>query len=141
MKKTKTHLFLAISGLLVSLIGYGYFYLNQTHRNIQAEEVKYTVTSSEMAESFRKPGAKTNIADQVIQTKGRITALGEKSVTLDKRVNVLFLKKLPADLKKGREVTIKGRCVGYDDLLDVVKVDQALLIEHFELNINRLEYE
>ncbi|WP_373518431.1 hypothetical protein [Pricia sp.] len=128
---TKRHLFLGIFGLLIILIGCGYFYLNQSHRNIQKEEVKYTVTSSELAESFRRSGPKTDIADQVIQTKGRITALDEKSVTLDKKVEVLFLKKLPAGLKKGKEVTIKGRCVGYDDLLEVVKVDQALLIEQF----------
>lgn len=129
MKMTKRHLFLGIFGLLIILIGYGYFYLNQSHRNIQEEEVKYTVTSSELERSFRNPGAKMNIADQVIQTKGKITAFDEKSVTLDKKVEVRFLKKLPAGLEKGGVVTIKGRCVGYDDLLEVVKVDQAILIE------------
>lgn len=131
MKITKRHLFLGIFGLLIILIGCGYFYLNRSHRNIQSEEVKYTVTSSELEESFTKSGPKNDIADQVIQTKGRITALDEKSVTLDKKIEVRFLKKLPAGLEKGREVTIKGRCVGYDDLLEVVKVDQALLIEQF----------
>lgn len=131
MKMTKRHFFLGIFGLLIILIGFGYFYLNQSHRNIQNEEVKYTVTSFELEESFRRSGPRTNIADQVIQAKGRITALDEKSVTLDKKVEVRFLKKLPAGLEKGREVTIKGRCVGYDDLLQMVKVDQALLIEQF----------
>ncbi len=131
MKMTKRHLFLGIFGLLIILIGYGYFYLNQSHRNIQEEEVKYTVTSSELEESFRRFGPKTKMADQVIQTKGRITALDEKSLTLDKKVEVRFLKKLPAGLEIGREVSIKGRCVGYDDLLEVVRVDQAILIEQF----------
>jgi len=129
MKMTKRHLFLGIVGLLIILIGGGYFYLNPSHRNIQEEEVKYTVTSSELERSFRESSPKTNIADQVIRTKGRITALDEKSVTLDKKVEVRFLKKLPAGLEKGMEVTIKGRCVGYDDLLEEVKVDQASLIE------------
>lgn len=131
MKMTKRHLFLGIFGLLIILIGYGYFYLNQSHRKIQEEDVKYTVTSSELEESFRRSGSKTDIVDQVILTKGRITALDEKSVTLDKKVEIRFLKKLPAGLEKGSEVTIKGRCVGYDDLLEVVKVDQAQLIEQF----------
>ncbi len=131
MKITKKHLFLGVFGLLIILIGGGYFYLNPSHRNIQEEEVKYTVTSSELEESFRGTGPKRNIADQVIQTNGSITALDEKSVTLDKKVEVRFLKKLPAGLEIGREVSIKGRCVGYDDLLEVVKIDQAMLIEQF----------
>ncbi len=131
MRMTKRNLFLGIFGLLIILIGGGYFYLNQSHRNIQEEEVKYKVTSSELEESFKRSGPKTNIADQVIQTSGRITALEEKSVTIDKKVEIRFLNKLPAGLEKGMEVTIKGRCVGYDDLLEVVKVDQALLIEQF----------
>lgn len=131
MSMSNRHLFLGVFGLLIILIGGGYFYLNQSHRNIQEEEVKYKVTSSELEESFKRSGSKTNIADQVIHTRGIITALDEKSVTLDKKVEIRFLKKLPAGVEKGMEVTIKGRCVGYDDLLELVKVDQALLIEQF----------
>lgn len=58
MKITKKHLFLGVFGLLIILIGGGYLYLNPSHRNIQEEEVKYTVTSSELEESFRGTGPK-----------------------------------------------------------------------------------
>lgn len=127
----KRYLYLGILGLLVILICYGYFYLNPSHRNIGEEEVRYTVTTSELEESFRTSESETKIADQVIQTKGRITALDEKSLTIDNKVDVSFKEKLPADLKTGLEVAVKGRCVGYDDLLEMVKVDQAILIKQF----------
>ncbi len=131
MKINKKHLFLGIFGLLIVVILCGYFYLNQSHRNIQEEEVRYWLTSSELEERFRTSGPKTEIADQVVQTKGRITSLDEKSASLDKKVEVRFMQKLPDGLRIGMEVTVKGRCVGYDDLLGMVKVDQAKLIEEF----------
>lgn len=131
MKINKRHLFLGVLGLLTILIAGAYFYLNQSHRNIQKEEARFTLTSYELVESFQMPGTKTKMADQVVQTKGRITALGEKSLTLDEKVDVDFLKKLPTGLARGSLVLIKGRCVGYDDLLNMVKVDQAMLIEQF----------
>ncbi len=129
MKMNKRHLFLGVFGLLIILILCGYLYLNQSHRNIKDEEVRYTLTSSELEESFGISGSEMRIVDQVIQTQGRITALDEKTITIDKKIDVSFMEKLPVGLKTGMKATIKGRCVGYDDLLGMVKVDQAILIE------------
>ncbi len=131
MKLSKRYLFPGILSVIIIGTLCGYFYLNQSHRNIQEEEVSYTLTSSELEESFRNSEAHARIADQVIRTQGKITVVGEKSLTLDDKVEVRFISKLPDSLKKGNEVGIKGRCVGYDDLLQVVKVDQAKLIEPF----------
>ncbi len=131
MKINKRHLLLSVFSLLIILILCGYFYLNQSHRNIKEEKVRYTLTSSELEESFGISGSEMKIADQVIQTEGRITALDEKSITIDNKVEVSFMEKLPGGLKTGMEVTIKGRCVGYDDLLGMVKVDQAILVKQF----------
>ena len=30
----------------------------------------------------------------------------------------------------GISITIKGRCVGYDELLEMVKIDQAIIINN-----------
>ena len=129
MKMNKRHLFLGILGLLSVLILCGYLYLNQSHRNIQEEKVRFRLTSSELEASFRISESETKIADQVIQTTGKVTSLDEKSANLDKKVEIRFMEKLPASLEIGMEVTVKGRCVGYDDLLGMVKIDQAMLIE------------
>ena len=35
---------------------------------------------------------------------------------------------LARTLRPGTKISIKGRCVGYDDLLEIVKIDQAVLL-------------
>jgi hypothetical protein len=131
MKTNKKYLLLGIFALVIILIIGGYLYLNPSHRNIADEEVGFMVTTSELEESFRRAGPETKMADQVIKTTGEITELDEKSVTLDGKVEVSFTNKLSAEVELGMEVTIKGRCVGYDDLLQMVKIDQATLMERF----------
>jgi hypothetical protein len=131
MKLNKKVLFPALFGLLIIAILSGYYYLNQSHRNIKKEEAKYKVTAFELEDSFSTSGLQKQISDQVIQVSGRITELDEKTMTLDKLVEVSFIEKLPSGMETGMEVAIKGRCVGYDDLLKIVKVDQAILIALF----------
>ncbi|HET8736988.1 MAG TPA: hypothetical protein VFM69_10340 [Pricia sp.] len=131
MKTNKKYLFSGIFGLLILLILGGYLYLNPSHRNIADEEASFTLTASELQESFRRSGSETKMADQVIKTRGKITALDEKSASLDRKVEVSFTEKLPPGVEIGMEITVKGRCVGYDDLLQMVKVDQAMLMEPF----------
>lgn len=131
MKTNKKYLFSGIFGLLILLILGGYLYLNPSHRNIADEEASFTLTASELQESFRRSGSETKMADRVIKTRGKITALDEKSASLDRKVEVSFTEKLPPSVEIGMEITVKGRCVGYDDLLQMVKVDQAMLMEPF----------
>ena len=131
MKLSKRYLLPGIFSVIIIGVLCGYFYLNQSHRNIQEEEVRYTLTSSALYEGFRNSESQSKIADQVIRTQGKITAVDEKSLTLDNKVEARFITKLPDSLKRGSEVSIKGRCVGYDDLLQVVKVDQATLADPF----------
>jgi hypothetical protein len=33
------------------------------------------------------------------------------------------------DFKNGDIVVIKGRCIGYDDLFEIVKLDQCIIIK------------
>lgn len=120
-----------ILGLLLVLAVGGYVYLNRPHRNIAQEEARFTLTADELEANFSTAGPAQKLADQVVNTKGKITALDEKSLTLDRKVAVSFVQNLPPGLEIGSEVTVKGRCVGYDDLLQVVKVDQAVLLKEF----------
>lgn len=129
MKISKGYLLMAGLGLLLVLVLSGYLYLNQSHRNIQDEEARFTLTAFELEERFRTSTAQTELVDQVVQVKGRITALHERSMTIEQKVDVGFTKKLPTDISKGTEVIVKGRCVGYDDLLALVKIDQAMVIK------------
>lgn len=131
MIRNKRQLYLGILGLLLVLGVGGYVYMNRPHRNIAKEEASFTLTADELEANFSTAEPAQKLADQVVNTQGKITALDGKSLTLDQKVEVSFVQKLPPGLEIGSKVTIKGRCVGYDDLLQMVKVDQAVLLKQF----------
>jgi len=47
---------------------------------------------------------------------------------LNDKVSVGLESDLIASLKVGASLTVKGRCLGYDELLEIVKIDQATII-------------
>jgi len=49
-----------------------------------------------------------------------------QSVTLDEAIQCTF-NQLPQGLSLDKKVTIKGRCIGYDDLFELAKLDQCSL--------------
>lgn len=116
--------------LLIAIIGgyLGYNYIYQDHRDIDAETPEFTVTSEIVAKEFadNASAAETKYLNKTIMVSGKITEVNAKDITIN---NTLF-----CNLSEGYEttnfkvndnITIKGRCIGYDDLLEQVKLDQC----------------
>lgn len=128
MKGKRLYALLGIALLLGILLISTYKYIYKGHRDITTERVAYTISAAEM---YRDVGTDNNIAkyvDQVVQIHGKITALGQNSLVIDDKVQVGLITDAPNQLTIASQITIKGRCVGYDDLLELVKIDQATLI-------------
>jgi hypothetical protein len=129
MKKKLT---LAIIGLLVGIGALGVI-LNSTFnpkpRVIAKEKVAFTIPADELQYFFahNEQVAIEKYMDQVLEISGQVTEIGDQSIVLDKRVQVNFLSNALENLTEGDELTIKGRCVGFDELLLQVKIDQALV--------------
>ncbi|WP_136468805.1 OB-fold protein [Flagellimonas onchidii] len=103
----------------------GYKYLNPGQRNVAAETARYELSADELFSGFTKEG---NVyIDQVLLTSGNVTDVEKNSVTLDDKVQVNFISTPLSKVEKGNHISIKGRCIGYDDLLELVKIDQATI--------------
>ena len=116
--------------MLVFLLGGAYYYLyNGTHRNIANEEATVNFQAPELLYQFvqANAGAQAHI-DQVIRVSGQVTSIDQKTIVLNNMVQVDLINSVDPMLEKGEVISIKGRCVGYDDLLEVVKIDQATYI-------------
>ena len=70
------------------------------------------------------------IQDKIIQISDTINALDikNKSMTFAKKIAAIFDTDLPNDFAIGKKVTIKGRFLGYDELLDEYKIDQCSVV-------------
>jgi len=116
--------------LLIAIIGgfLGYNYIYQDHRDIHAEKPEFTVASEVISKEFADNAttAEAKYLNKTIMVSGNITEINTKDITIN---NTLF-----CNLSEGYEttkfkindnITIKGRCIGYDDLLELVKLDQC----------------
>ena len=100
-------------------------------RDVSAEEAKYTVTVLDLQNQFTKDlaGSNAKYLDKAIEVSGIVTSIdtAEHSVVLDEKLSAVFLDSTLAGVALQKSVRIKGRFLGYDDLLEELKIDDAAL--------------
>lgn len=116
--------------ILICVIGFlGYKYVYQDHRNIANESSVYKITAIDISNEFEiNPIASENkYLNKTIEVNGKISDKNSKNITIDNKVFCQFSSKIPRVLDTNL-ITVKGRFIGYDDLLEQVKLDQCLII-------------
>ncbi|WP_111684472.1 OB-fold protein [Winogradskyella tangerina] len=129
--KRKKLIILAI--LIVALISAAFVYnyvFNGEHRNIAEEEVSIQIAAEEIFAEFQADEtiATSKYLDKVVAITGEISLVETSALSLNDIIQVSFIEGTMPDVKLKNTVTVKGRCVGYDELLEMVKIDQASVI-------------
>ncbi len=114
--------------IVVSFFSIRYYVYNAGRRDIQSEETAFAVSSEAIVTEFSSNATASNkkYLEKTIAVSGVITSIKGEEVILDNSVNCNFLT-ASISLKKNQKLTIKGRVVGYDDLLGEVRLDQCNL--------------
>lgn len=126
----KKKLILAIICLMVGLAALGAilnFTFNPKPRIIANEEAAFLIPADSLQNAFvnNEVKASQKYLDKALEVSGEVTDIDEKSVVLDNGVFINFLEGTSSGLRKGEKLVIKGRCVGFDELLLQVRIDQA----------------
>jgi len=131
MKKKKLIIATILILIVIAVVGYNYIY--QDHRDIKKEKAAFTVKATDLTAAFQndETAATEKYLNQTIEVQGQLTGIDGTSLVLE---NVVFFalsenETVPNQTKLNTNVTLKGRCIGYDSLLEEVKLDQASLIE------------
>jgi hypothetical protein len=125
--KIKMIIFLSV--LIISLcLAYSYVY--QSHRDISIEKPKLFVSSDSLHHHFAQQQKKSYklYMNQVLAVEGTILSLSQQMIML--KPGISCLKDSSSEFNSinvGDRVTIKARCIGYDDLFGEVKMDQCTL--------------
>jgi len=100
------------------------------HRSISEETVSYTLDAESLFNEFTEDSqqAELKYLDQTIIVSGVVTSTNAKSVTISNKIYGQF-ETLNSDLKVNDSIAVKGRCIGYDDLLEEIKIDQCSIIK------------
>lgn len=114
--------------LLVSFFSVRYYINNGGKRDIASEVSAFNVSSKTIINEFTSNTEASNkkYLEKPVSISGVVTSVNDKEVILDNSVNCNFLSTVNS-LKKNQQVTIKGRVIGYDDLLGELKLDQCNL--------------
>ena len=68
------------------------------------------------------------LINQVVQFKGKITGFDSLLIIMDHRVICNPDSTMVDGLSIGDSATLKGRCIGYDDLLEELRLDHVVKI-------------
>jgi hypothetical protein len=105
----------------------GYKYLYHEHRDIANEKAAFSLTVNELVQEFLTDENKANAKylDKSITLKGKVTNvdLTNNTIVINEKVFALLIKS--TEVKLNTEVSIQGRLIGFDSLLEEIKLDQA----------------
>ncbi|AZQ65107.1 hypothetical protein EI427_23105 [Flammeovirga pectinis] len=71
----------------------------------------------------------TNYVAKVVQLNGTITQLEENGIQLNNKVFCQFSTSFPYKITKDSKITIKGKYIGFDELLDEIKLNNCTIIK------------
>lgn len=129
-KKLKIFLILTLLFAVFGFVGYNYV-MRGGARNLAEEDTAFTTTSTSILEEFTKASdvANAKYLEKAIAVTGKITSVTPTDVTIDDAI-ICALTVEDKSLKNDQKVTVKGRVVGFDDLMGELKLDQCFIIKN-----------
>lgn len=116
--------------LIVTLFIIGIYsiftYAYKPHKTIDDIPIAYSGTSENFIEKVKINTL--HWQDVVVELSGIITSKDESGITLNNSVYCQLEDGIKTtDLQEGQSISIKGRVIGYDDLLEEIKLDQTII--------------
>ncbi|MCR8668588.1 hypothetical protein NO995_12915 [Aestuariibaculum sp. M13] len=124
--------YIYILAVFLIALYFGYSYIYQDHRNIETESADFVIEASALNEAFILSPAQSELKyiNKTIEVSGIITDLNQTDMTLNNSVFCQFSNSIQPPQKTNTIVKVKGRCIGFDDLLEQVKLDQCSVINN-----------
>lgn len=116
--------------VLVILGGLGaYFYVfNKPHRDPSSETASYSLKATELANEFsaNQEAANQKYVDKVVEVSGTVMEITDTYIIMDNVLNCSLVEgEDVSGIQAGDEITVKGRVIAFDDLLEEVKMDNC----------------
>ncbi len=125
LHKNKTLFILLFLSVVICFCSYSYIY--KPHQNIETATVNYHGDSKEFLKLV-KENAITWL-DQTIVLTGVVCEIDKNGIILDNTIYCQFKKSKNSNVSNQTEITIKGNMIGYDDLLEEVKLNQCIILK------------
>ncbi|MCL7752153.1 hypothetical protein [Polaribacter sp. Z022] len=113
---------------LISLIGFGgYSYIYKSHKKIEFKNADFEGKTNDFFKITKKD---SNVwLDKTIVLEGIITKIDKKGIVLDNSIYCQFNNLKNIELSKNSLIKIKGNMIGFDDLLEEIKLNQCIILK------------
>jgi hypothetical protein len=100
-------------------------------RDLATEQTEFNVSSKDIILEFASNinTATNKYSDKAISISGKVTAVSDSVVTIDHTIICNF-KSPDTSIKNEQLISVKGRLVGFDDLMGELKLDQCSIIKN-----------
>ncbi|MCV9927590.1 OB-fold putative lipoprotein [Flavobacterium sp. LS1R49] len=129
MKRKKIAFVIAALLLLVSAGIYFYYgFLFKEARNIESEMPDFSMTATKLLNEYNSNPKKADslYLNKTIEITGKVTKETDSVVIIENNLFCLFTNKTK-DKLINNNTTVKGKCIGYDELFQEVKLDQCTI--------------
>lgn len=122
-------MFLLIVLFIIGGIGYNYVY--KGHRDISSERADFIIESEVLISEFvvNSDLASQKYLNKTIIIKGEVTEINNGMISLDDTVLCYMIEFKNDGSILNSKIVIKGRFIGYDDLLEELKIDQVSIVK------------
>lgn len=120
--------------LLVISFGPYYIYQNVLYkdaRDIADEKSLFTITAENLEKEYAVNPAKSDskYLNNTIEITGKVSEVTDSTMVIDGKAFCKMNEKTKINFKN-KQINIKGRCIGFDDLFEVVKLDQCSIQQY-----------
>lgn len=129
MKRKRIGFVIAALLLVVSAGVYFYYgFLFKEARNIASEMPDFSIPATKLLSDYNSNPEKADAVylNKTIEITGKVTKETDSVIILENTVFCLFTKKTKDKLINSK-VRVKGKCIGYDELFQEVKLDQCTI--------------
>jgi len=98
------------------------------HTNWVSMEPVTNISAKNLLKEFESGGGDEKI-NQIIQISGIISSLKDSLYIIDNSVVCIPENKIENQIKLNKYVIVKGRCIGFDDLLGEIRMDHTILMD------------
>lgn len=127
MNLLKKNKWIVIVLLLLIVGGYSvYQYAYQPHKTTEELKADFTGTSENFLQKVQHNFDAWN--NKTVELSGKITAKDKNGITLNQQIYCQFREDFSSEnVTENQQITLKGRVIGYDDLLEELKLDQCII--------------
>lgn len=115
--------------IITAVLIYNYVY--KSHRDISNEKESFAISVIDLKNDYRKNDSLANAKylDKTIVIYGKITSLdlANRILSVDTSLSAI-MKESGVSLNLNDSIKLKGRFIGYDDLLEEFKMDECSVI-------------